>query len=147
MRKYVRIVVALVLLTYGLIRLGVGSALFGQVNGWIDFPAFHEPLIDIGNFLAKSTENQIIPFSVAGYVSYIALMGLMLLVGAFRALRNLTHGLSFIATFIVMYSLLFFNFQTINPKIIHLGVCIILFGVLLGLKNIDISSKKDLELG
>ncbi len=134
MRKYIEIFVAIVFLGYGLIRLGVGSVLLGQSIGLIDFQVFHAPLDEIGIFIAKASAKQIIPLSVSGYVGYIALMGLVLSIGALRSLKNLHHGLSLIGTFLVMYALLFVNFQTINPKAIHLGVCVILFGVLLWLK-------------
>lgn len=135
MRKYLGIFIALAFLGYGLIRLGVGSALLGQEIGLIDLQAFRQPMDDIGNFLGKSAERQIIPVSVSGYVGYIALMGLVLSVGALRVLKNLPFGLPLIGAFIVMYVLLFVNFQTINPKAVHLAVCIVLFGVLLWLKR------------
>jgi hypothetical protein len=134
MRRYVEVLVTVVLLGYGLIRLGVGSVLLGQELGLIDFEALRDPVDDIGTFLAKANDRQIVPVSVAGYVSYIALMGVVLVVGAFRSLRNLSFGLSFIGAFLAMYALLFVNFQTINPKAIHLAVCAVLFGALLWLK-------------
>jgi len=135
MRKYIGMLISLALLTYGLIRVGVGSLLLGQEIGLLDFQAFHEPIKDIGIFIAKSTDRQIIPVSVAGYVSYIALMGSVLSIGAIRSLRNQSLGLSFIGVFLAMYALLFVNFQTINPKAIHLAVCTVLFGILLWLKR------------
>lgn len=135
MRRYIGILISLALLIYGLIRIGVGSLLLGQEIGLLDFQAFHEPIKDIGAFIARSTDKQIIPVSVAGYVSYIALMGLVLSIGAIRALRNQSFGLPFIAVFLAMYALLFVNFQTINPKAIHLAVCTILFGILLWLER------------
>ena len=135
MRKYIEIFIAIVFLGYGLIRLGVGSVLLGQEIGLIDFEVFHAPVGDIGKFIEKSEGSQIIPVSVAGYVGYIALMGLVLSIGALRVLRNLPFGLALIGAFIVMYALLFVNFQTINPKAIHLGVCAVLFGALLWLKR------------
>jgi hypothetical protein len=135
MRRYIEIFITVAFLGYGLIRLGVGSFLLAQVSGLIDFQAFHGPIVDIGNFLSKSEQKQIIPVSIAGYVSYIALMGVILSTGALRALKNKTFGLSFIAVFIIMYILLFVNFQTINPKAIHLGICIVLFGVLIWFKG------------
>ncbi len=134
MRKYIGIFIALAFLGYGLIRLGVGSLLLAQEIGLIDVQVFHAPLSDIGKFIAKSNESQVIPVSVAGYVGYIALMGLVLSTGAFRALRNLSLGLPLIGAFLVMYALLFVNFQTINPKAIHLAVCVVLFGLLLRVK-------------
>lgn len=135
MRRYIEMFLALAFLVYGLIRLGVGSALLGQEIGLIDFTVFHEPLHDIRNFLLKSDERLIIPVSVAGYVSYIAVMGLVLASGALRTLKNGPHGLSLIGAFLGMYALLFVNFQTINPKIIHLGVCLVMFILLFWLKT------------
>ncbi|MCI1710945.1 MAG: hypothetical protein LKM32_02270 [Chiayiivirga sp.] len=131
MRKPLYLVVSLLFLGYGLIRLGVGGALLGQEIGLVDVPAFREPIRDIGAFLEKSGDKQIVPVSVAGYVSYIALMGLVLIVGALGAIKRRPFGLRFIGAFLLMYALLFVNFQTINPKAIHLGVCVILFCTLL----------------
>lgn len=135
MRKYIEIFLALAFLAYGLIRVFAGTALLGQEIGLIDFPAFQGPVVDINNFLGKANEKQLIPVSVAGYVSYIALMGLVLCTGAIRSLKNLPFGLSCIGAFIVMYVLLFVNFQTINPKVIHLAICFIMFIALLWLKG------------
>ena len=135
MRKYIGNLISLALLGYGLIRIGVGSLLLGQEIGLLDFQAFHEPIRDIAGFLARSTDKQLIPVSVAGYVSYIALMGVVLSIGAIRSFKKRRFGLSFIGAFLTMYALLFVNFQTINPKAIHLAVCSILFGVLLWLKH------------
>lgn len=135
MRKYIRILISLALLIYGLIRVGVGSLLFGQETGLLDFQAFHGPVKDIGEFLAKSADKQLVPVSVAGYVSYIALMGVVLSIGAARSLRDKSLGLTLIGVFLALYALLFVNFQTINPKAMHLAVCTVLFGVLLWLKR------------
>ena len=134
MRKYIEVFIAILFLGYGLIRLGVGSVLLGQELGILDFAVFQAPIDEIGMFIARSSERQIIPLSVSAYVGYIALMGLVLSIGALGVLRKLPFGLFLIGAFIVMYALLFVNFQTINPKAIHLGVCAILFGVLLWLK-------------
>ena len=131
MRKPLHILISLLFLGYGLIRLGVGSALLGQEMGLIDFHVFQEPVADIDDFLARSSSKQILPVSVAGYVSYIALMGLVLSIGAIGTLRGRSYGLKLIGTFLVMYALLFVNFQTINPKVVHLAVCAALFWVLL----------------
>lgn len=135
MRRYVRIFVSLALLLYGLIRIGVGTLLFGQEVGWLDLAAFQGPVTDIGGFLDRSADKQIVPVSVAGYLGYIALMGLVLTIGAVGSLRNRSFGLTLIALFLVLYAALFVNFQTINPKILHLAVCAILFGVLLWLSH------------
>jgi hypothetical protein len=130
MRKYISIIISIAFLGYGLIRIGVGSALLGQELGLLDVEAFRAPIVDIAGFLAKSGHKQMVPVSVAGYVSYIALMGLVLSAGAIGSLRNQRLGLPLIGAFLVMYALLFVNFQTINPKAMHLAVCAVLFGAL-----------------
>lgn len=147
MRKYIKILIATAFLAYGLIRVFAGTAILGQEIGLIDLPDFQEHIVEINSFLEKTNEKQLIPVSVAGYLSYIALMGLVLSTGAIRSLINLPFGLSCIGAFNVMYGLLFVNFQTINPKIIHLAICFILFIVLLWLTSSNhIVSKPDNKL-
>lgn len=46
MRKFLRLAISILFLGYGLIRIGVGSALYAQVAGLIDFqvvPQFEKP--------------------------------------------------------------------------------------------------------
>jgi hypothetical protein len=135
MKKYPALLITLAFLLYGLIRLGVGSFLLSQEMGLIDVAAFREPIVEIGQFLAKAADKQLLPFSVAGYLVYIALMGFVLSAGAVAILKNKSSGFSFIAAFLLLYTLLFVNFQTINPKVIHLAVCALLFVVLFWLKG------------
>ncbi len=135
MQRRIRILISLAFLGYSLIRIGVGSALLGQEIGLLDLQPLREPVDDIAGFLARSSDKQIIPISVAGYVGYIALMGLVLLIGSIGSLKDQKYGLVFIASFIAMYALLFVNFQTINPKAIHLAVCAALFGTLLWMRR------------
>jgi len=142
MRKYVRILISVGFLIYGLIRIGVGSLLLGQETGLVDIEAFHEPVRDIGAFLAKSADKQLLSVSVAGYVGYIALMGVVLSTGAVMSLKGRSLGLAFIGVFLAMYALLFINFQTINPKAAHLAVCAALFGVLFWLRRTERSAAR-----
>ena len=65
MRKYISILISIAFLGYGLIRIGVGSALLGQEIGLLDLQAFREPIRDIAGFLAKSSDKQMISVSVA----------------------------------------------------------------------------------
>jgi hypothetical protein len=57
-------------------------------------------------------------------------MGFVLSAGALAILKNKSFGFAFIAAFLLLYTLLFVNFQTINPKAIHLAVCALFFVVL-----------------
>lgn len=130
MYRILAIIIGLVFLAYGLLRLGVGSALLLQDLGYLDIAALEEPLRDVGDFLAKKEDKQLITVNVAGYAGYIALMGLTLTIGAVGSLANRSRGLFFIAAFLLMYVALFVNFQTVNPKIYHLAVAFVLFLVL-----------------
>ena len=110
--------------------------MLGYELGIIDIDALREPIEEVGKFLEEKAEgdSQLIAVSVGGYVGYIALLGLTLSIGAVSSLANKRSGLPLIATFLLMYAALFINFQTINPKIVHLAVAAVLFLLLLWLK-------------
>ena len=135
MYRIIAIVIGIAFLAYGLLRIGVGSAMLGHELGIFDIDALQEPIEEVGEFLEEKADKQLIPATVGGYVGYIALMGLTLSIGAIGSLTNKRFGLPFIATFLLMYAALFINFQTINPKIVHLVVAAVLFLLLLWIKK------------
>jgi hypothetical protein len=135
MYRIIAIVIGIAFLAYGLLRIGVGSAMLGHELGIFDIDALQEPIEEVGEFLEEKADKQIIPVTVGGYVGYIAFMGLTLSIGAIGSLTNKRFGLPFIATFLLMYAALFINFQTINPKIFHLAVAAVLFLLLLWIKK------------
>ena len=137
MFRIIAIVIGVVFLAYGLLRIGVGSAMLGHELGIFHIDALQEPIKEVGEFLQEKADKdkQLIPFTVAGYVGYIALMGLTLSIGAIGSLINKRFGLPLIATFLLLYAALFVNFQTINPKIVHLAVALVLFLLLLWIKR------------
>ena len=119
MYRVLAIAIGIVFLAYGLLRLGVGTALLGQQLGIIEIDALEEPLSEVGEFLEEKADRRLIPVSVGGYVGYIALMGLALSAGSIGSLAGKRFGLPLIALFLLMYAALFISFQTINPKIVH----------------------------
>ena len=127
MYRIIAIVIGIAFLAYGLLRIGVGSAMLGHELGIFDIDALQEPIEEVGEFLEEKADKQLVPVTVGGYVGYIALMGLTLSIGAIGSLTNKRFGLTLIATFLLMYAALFINFQTINPKIVHLAVAAVLF--------------------
>jgi hypothetical protein len=135
MYRIIAVVIGIAFLAYGLLRIGVGSAMLGHELGVFDIDALQGPIEEVGEFLDKKADKQLIPVTVGGYVGYIALMGLTLSIGAIGSLTNKRFGLPFIATFLLMYAALFINFQTINPKIVHLAVASVLFLLLLWIKK------------
>ena len=135
MYRIIAIVIGIAFLAYGLLRIGVGSAMLGHELGIFDIDTLQEPIEEVGEFLEEKADKQLIPVTVGGYVGYIALMGLTLSIGAIGSLTNKRFGLPLIAAFLLMYAALFINFQTINPKIIHLAVAAVLFLLLLWIKK------------
>lgn len=135
MRKYGIIIIGIIFLVYGGVRFGVSSALLIQATGLIDVQDFQEPLIEIGAFLQGKNPTSLLAVSTVGYLCYLWLMGAALIVGAIGCLRNKKYGQNSIISFLAMYVLLFVNFQTINPKIIHLIACAFLFALYMWLRS------------
>ena len=133
--RIIAIVIGIVFLAYGLLRIGVGATMLGDEVGIFDINALQEPLEEVAEFLEKKADKQLISVNVSGYLGYIALMGLTLSIGAIGSLANKRFGLPLIATFLLMYAALFINFQTINPKIVHLAIAAALFLSLLWIKK------------
>ena len=131
MRKIIAIILSLAFLVYGLIRMGVSSLLLTQLAGLIDIEAFYEPLAEIPAFMAKHEDKQIVPFTTGSYLSYIFVMGVCLTTGAAGSLFRRNWGHILIGIYLLMHAALFLNFQTINPKVIHLSVTVLIFIVLL----------------
>ena len=136
MSRAISIVIGVIFLLYGLLRIGVGSAMLGHEFGLFEIDALKEPIEEVGKFIAEKLEKDkiLVPVTVGGYVGYIALMGLVLSIGAIGSLAKKGFGLPLIATFLLMYAALFINFQTINPKIVHLEMAGVLFLILLWIR-------------
>ena len=134
-RRRTELVIALLFLGYGLLRLFVGLGLLGQSPGLIDIEAFHEPIKATGAFLEARRAAALVPFSVPAYMVYIALMGATLILGAIGVFRDKAEGLMLLGAFLALYVALFVNFQTINRKIVHLGVAAVLFSMLVALRR------------
>ncbi len=122
--------VAAAFLAYGMIRLVVGGLLIAQAVGALDFAEFRTILGEVETFIGARTERQWIAFSPAGYFAYIATMGAVLTAGAIGAFRRRRWGHALIALYLVLHAALFVNFQEINPKLINLGVTIVMLLVL-----------------
>jgi len=125
-KKYLAITIGLAFLVYGGIRLGVSSLLLLQTLDFLAIPNLQEGVDEVVKFMAKIREQALLPLSALGYIIYLWLMGLLLVIGAIGCLMRKQFAQTSIATFLVLYVALFINFQTINPKIFHLIVCALL---------------------
>jgi len=118
--------VALCLLGYGVVRIGVGTLLLAQSSGIIDYPDLSDGVTEVNLFIVSRANDQILTFSLNGYFLYIVAMGILLSAGALGIISRARWGFKTLALYIGMHAALFVNFQEINPKILGLILQIIL---------------------
>jgi hypothetical protein len=130
MKNIIGLLIAIVFLGYGLVRVGVGGALLAQTLKIVEFPDLAEASLEVKQFINIRASKQIIPFTLAGYFTYILVMGTLLAIGAVGTIAGRGWGVILLWIYIVMHAVLFINFQEINPKIIVLVLQAILLLVL-----------------
>lgn len=140
MKNNIGLLIAVLLLGYGLIRIGVGGALLAQTIEVINFPDLTEATLEVKQFISIRASEQIIPFTLTGYFTYIFAMGLLLTAGAIGAIMRKRLGYVILWIYLAMHAALFINFQEINPKIIVLGLQVILLFVLIYLRPLKQSN-------
>jgi len=120
MRRILGILIAVLLLGYGLIGIGVGAFLLAQSLEVVNFPELAEGVADVKVFIGARASDQLLPFSLNGYFGYILVMGLMLSAGAAGVIARARWGYIILSLYLLMHAALFVNFQEINPKLIVL---------------------------
>ncbi len=134
MKNKIGLLIAILLLGYGLIRIGVGGALLAQTLEIINFSDLTEATLEVKQFINIRASEQIIPFNLTGYFTYIIVMGLLLTIGAIGAITRKRFGYILLWIYLAMHAALFINFQEINPKIIVFALQVILLFVLIYLR-------------
>lgn len=129
--------VTILFLGYGLLRLVVGLALAGIELDLLAWHVLDEAHADVDRFLREKGERALVPFSALGYVLYIALMGLTLMLGAIGVLAGRSFGLPVIAVFLALWAGLFVNFLTVNRKLVQFGGFALLYLLLVWAKRGD----------
>lgn len=125
-RIYTIWVIGLAFFVYGAFRIGVSSLLILQIQEFLSYPELQAALVEIDNFITLHQTQMIIPVSSFGYLCYLWLMAALLIVGAFGLVARRQFGQTSLYIFLTLYTALFVNFQTINPKVFHLVVCALL---------------------
>jgi hypothetical protein len=116
-KNIVGLLIALLLLGYGLVRVGVGGALLAQSFNILDFAELSKAIAEVREFIEARSDKQIIPFTLGGYFTYIVTMGILLSIGSFGTLIRKKWGFVFLTIYILFHGALFINFKEINPKI------------------------------
>lgn len=120
MKRIIGLLIAILLLGYGLLRIGVGALLMAQTLDLINFTDLAEAASEVQQFIDARTSDQIIPFSVSGYFGYILVMGALLTTGAAGVIARNRWGFTLLGIYLAMHAALFINFQEVNPKLIGL---------------------------
>jgi hypothetical protein len=74
-KRFIGIVIAILLLGYGVVRMGVGALLLAQTLDIVNFPDLAEANAEVKIFIDARANYQILPFSLNGYHGYILAMG------------------------------------------------------------------------
>ena len=130
MKNKIGLLIAILLLGYGLIRIGVGGALLAQTFEIVNFSDLSEAILEVNQFINTRASEQIIPFTLPGYLIYILVMGILLSTGAIGTIARKRWGFILLWIYLSGHAALFINFQEINPKLIGLALQIILLIVL-----------------
>ncbi|MBZ0247529.1 MAG: hypothetical protein K8H85_16425, partial [Cyclobacteriaceae bacterium] len=131
MKNKIGLLIAIILLGYGLIRIGVGGALLAQTLEIVNFSELAEATLEVKEFISIRAGEQLNPFTITGYFTYILVMGVLLSIGAVGTIVRRRWGFILLWIYIGTHAALFINFLEINPKIIGLVLQVIL---LIGLK-------------
>jgi hypothetical protein len=129
MKKITGMLLCLMLLGYGLVRIGVGGALLAQELAWIHFPELADALAEMKVFFDARVGQQLLPFNMAVYNGYILAMGLVLTAGAVGVMYYQRWGFLVLGVYLMMHAALFINFQefSLNKKLLGLALqCLIL---------------------
>lgn len=130
MKNKIGLLIAIILLGYGLIRIGVGGALLAQTLEIVNFSELAEATLEVKEFISIRAGEQLIPFTITGYFTYILVMGVLLSIGAVGTIVRRRWGFILLWIYIGTHAALFINFLEINPKIIGLVLQVILLIVL-----------------
>ena len=134
MKNKLGILITILLLGYGLTRIGVGGAMLAQTLEIVNSSDLTEAITEVKEFIDVRASDQIIPFSLTGYFTYILIMGILLSTGAIGIIVRRRWGFIILWIYNALHALLFINFQEINPKLIVLALQVILLFVLIYLR-------------
>jgi len=133
-KNKIGLLIALLLLGYGIIRIGVGGALLAQSFEIVSSSDLAEATLKVKQFIDIRADKQIIPFSLIGYFTYILAMGILLTTGAIGAIVRRKWGFIILWIYLANHAALFINYQEINPKLFVLALQLVLLFVMIYLR-------------
>jgi hypothetical protein len=133
-KNKIGLLIAILLLGYGIIRIGVGGALLAQTFEIVSSSDLAEATLKVKQFIDIRANKQIIPFTLTGYFTYILVMGILLSIGAIGTIFRRKWGFILLWIYLVNHAALFINYQEINPKLFVLALQLVLLFVLIYLR-------------
>ena len=133
-KNKIGLLIAILLLGYGIIRIGVGGALLAQTFEIVSSSDLAEATLKVKQFIDIRADKQIIPFTLTGYFSYILLMGILLTTGAIGGIIRRKWGFILLWIYLANHAALFINFQEINRKLFVLALQVVLLLLLIYLR-------------
>lgn len=134
LRKILTWVIGVFFLLYGLVRVVGGVMVVIALSASGEHAALQEGANKVRAAMDNPNQFEIIPLSSMGYMSYIVLMGLVLIFGTAAVLLNRRWGVWVMSSYFALYLLLFLNFMVFNIKVAHLVGSFVLFLLFLWLK-------------
>lgn len=134
MKRVIGLLITIILLGYGLMRMGVGGLLLAQTLGVIDFTELANAVSEVKVFVDARASEQIFPFNVPAYFTYILAMGILLTTGAAGVIYYKRWGFVLLSIYLLMHAALFLNFQEINPKLVGLVLQLVMLFALFYLR-------------
>ena len=98
-KRFIGIFIAILLLGYGVVRMGVGALLLAQTLDIVNFPDLAEGVAEVKLFIDARANYQILPFSLNGYFGYILAMGVLLSAGAGGVIARIAFFISSVRLF------------------------------------------------
>jgi hypothetical protein len=133
-KNKIGLLIAILLLGYGIIRIGVGGALLAQTFEIVSSSDLAEATLKVKQFIDIRANKQIIPFTLTGYFTYILVMGILLATGAIGTIFRRKWGFILLWIYLVNHAALFINYQEINPKLFVLALQLVLLFVMIYLR-------------
>ena len=133
-KNKIGLLIAILLLGYGIIRIGVGGALLAQTFEIVSSSELAKATLEVKQFIDIRANKQIIPFTLKRYFTYILVMGILLTTGAIGTIVRRKWGFILLWIYFANYAALFINYQEINPKIFVLALQVVLLFVLIYLR-------------
>jgi hypothetical protein len=127
--------IAIGFLVYGGFRIAGAVPAVAQLMGWGDTDIGRSIVEALAPVFPALSQRALIPLSMAAYLSWSGIMGIVLTTGSLLALFKRRSGYWLMASYFILFGVMFINYLVFNVKIAHLAAGFALFLIMLRLSN------------